>query len=473
MTIVTPCFNAADDLRTLYADLGDLVLTLSDGTRIDADLIVIDNASSEPLAAIPTPDNWNVDVVRLRSNTGGSGGYNAGMALAIRKGRESGEMPEFLWLLDSDARPEAGALRGLLEAIDTDSGFVIMGSAIARPEDGSVFEVGGRIERVFGQFGPQFGEEKPAPREIVEVGYTAACSALVRADAVERVGLFPDVFLNGDDVEWCYRLARESGGKVGATQASRVRHPYWVTAGVTRRRYIVARNAFGPIDALGLGWRVRMCRALREVPKALAQVMIGREDLAELHLRGLEDAADGRLLGPGAMFELPVEPFVPLERAGEVLGAYEPELSRGRTFVHPRVRLDEANAERLESALRAIGIEIEPIPRGAYPIEREWIISGVVGGLWRLVRGPTRAVAVIPVRGRPNAWCRGRIQVQVTPDALIVTRCQRGRMLRGVLRTTWRGIRLSWRLARRKPARSARERLPQVADYRIDCEPPA
>lgn len=457
----------------MYDDLRGLDLSLPDGGRIQADLIVIDNASAEPLAAIPTPQGWDVGVVRLRTNTGGSGGYNAGMALAIRNGHESGDMPEFLWLLDSDARPERGALRGLIEAIDSDPGFVIMGSAIGHPHDGSIFEVGGRIERVFGQFGPQFGEDKPAPSEVVEVGYTAACSALVRSEAVERVGLFPDVFLNGDDVEWCYRLAHESGGKVGATQGSRVRHPYWVAAGVTRRRYIVARNAFGPIDALGLGWRVRLFRALREIPKALAQVMIGREDLAELHLRGLEDAAAGRLVGAGAMFELPIEAFEPLSRANKVLGAYEKELRGTRAFVHPRVLLCEESAGRLESALAALGVEIEPIERGEYPIEREWIGAGVLGALCRLLRAPPHAVAVIPVRGRPNAWCRGRIQIQVTPDAMIVTRCERGRMIGGAARTTLRGIRVSIRLARRRAARSAGERLPQVADYPIDREPAA
>ena len=75
-------------------------------------------------------------------------------------------------------------------------------------------------------------------------------------------------------------------------------------------------------------------------------------------------------------------------------------------------------------------------------------------------------------RFKPNNYPSG-IQIQVTPDAMIVTRCERGRMIGGAARMTLRGIRVSIRLARRRAARSAGERLPQVADYPIDREPAA
>ncbi len=471
VTIVTPCFNATEDLRTLYADLEGLDLSLDGGSRIEANLIVIDNASTDPISQIPPPRGWDVEVVRLKTNTGGSGGYNAGMASALKRGQESGEPPEFLWLLDSDARPNASTLRALIEAIDTDPSFVIMGSAIARPTDGVVFEIGGKLDRI-GQFGPCYGEKEPAPAEVVEVGYAAACSALVRAELVERVGLFPEVFLNSDDIEWSFRLAQEAGGKVGATTRSVVRHPQ-MKAGLTRPRYVIARNAFGPIDALGLGARVRFLRALRELPRALAQIMIGRADLAELHLRGLEDAAANKLTGAGAMFELPVEPFKPMAQAREALEPYATALRSKRVWVHPNLKLSEENASALEAAMEDAGAEHEPIVRGAYPLAWEPFGSGVLGGLWRLVRGPRYAAAIIPVRGRPDGWCRGRVQIQVTPDSLIVTRCDRLSMIAGALRCSVRGVRVAIRLALRKPAKSAAERLPNAQDYPIDREPAA
>lgn len=463
VTIVTPCFNAAADLEVLYRDLERLDLSIPSG-RVRARHIVVDNASATPLRHVPVPEGWRAEVIRLRTNTGGSGGYNAGMAYALQSACEP---PEFLWLLDSDARPRADTLRELILAIDTDPAFVVMGSAIARPQDGVIFEVGGRLDAILGQFHPCFGEDRPAPGEIVEASYAAACSALVRADAVRRVGLFPEVFLNADDVEWCVRLARETGGRIGATTRSVVTHPQ-MKVGITRPRYLIARNAFGPIDALGLGPRARLFRALREIPRALAQIMIGREDLAELHLRGLEDAARGNIRGSGSLFSLPIEAFTPMADARSALAPYAERLRGASVWLHPMIRLDESRASHLEEAMLTLGARCPAIPRGEYPLERETFFEGALPAIVRLIRGPRAGAAIIPVRGRPNAWCRGRIQIQLTPDALIVRPCGRARACVSVARATLRGAWAALRIMGKRPDRD--DRLPDAMTYAIDLE---
>ena len=93
---MTPCFNAAADLEVLYRDLERLDLSIPGG-RVHIRHIVVDNASATPLRHVPVPEGWKSEVIRLRTNTGGSCGYNAGMAHALQT---ADEPPEFLWLLD-------------------------------------------------------------------------------------------------------------------------------------------------------------------------------------------------------------------------------------------------------------------------------------------------------------------------------------------------------------------------------------
>lgn len=473
VAIVTPCFNAPADLALLYSDLTRLELGSDpDSPLLDITLVVVDNASDPPLERVKQPAGLDIRLLRMASNGGGSGGYNAGMAFVIQHlATDPEQAPEFVWLLDSDARPDPDALLALVSAMDAYPEFGVIGSSIAHPETGVVFEIGGKVGRWLGQFGPCYGENKPAPKKTVEVGYAAACSALVRTGAIAKTGLFPEVFLNADDVEWCYRIVQETGLKIGASCESVVRHPQ-MKFGPTMARYFQARNCFGPIDALKLGPRARFMRAMREVPRALAQTMIGRDDLAELHLRGLADAAAGRLNGPGAMRELQFERFVPFDRLADRLkdALPEGEFEKARVRVHPRVRLGEAAAARIESELESLGIEPPPVPRGRYILEREGFFAGLLPAIFRLLTPPRNDIAIVPARGRPNAWARGRIIVQVTPDGFVLRRLHRPRMLARAASVMARGLGLSLRLALRRPAKTLRDRLPDAATYAIDAE---
>lgn len=461
--VVSPCWNAAEDLQINLDALARLRLSDAEDPASDSGLalevIVVDNASEPPLKdRVRVPRGLSIEFLRLPTNTGGSGGYNAGMAHALALGRRTGLPAEFIWLLDSDAAPDQDALLGLVRAMDAYEQFVAIGSSIADPATGEIFEIGGRLDPFLGQYHPMYSAQRPPPCRTSEVVYAAACSLMVRPAAIEQVGLFPDVFLNGDDVEWCVRLARGTGMKIGATQDSVVRHPSF-KHGATVPRYYVARNAFGPIDALELGWRVRLTRALREVPRALAQVMVGRDDLAELHMGGLADAASGRLFGPAPQGRITFDRFEPMHRLG--LRLHDLGLPRNATvWVHPRLRLSEEVACEVESEIAACGLTCPPIERGTYLLENETMFAGVGPAILRLLRGPRATVAMIPCRGRPNAWGRGRIQVEIAPGGFVIRTLNRPRVARRALWTALRGLTLALRLACRKPERDPAKRLP-------------
>lgn len=462
--VVIPCFNRPADLALVLDDLTTLDTgagSPTSATHLRLRIVVVDNASATPLSALKVPPGLDVVFLRLRENTGGAGGYNAGMAYALSEGRRQGTPAEFIWLVDSDVRIEPGALRGLVDALDARPDAFAAGSAIADMQDGWVFEVGGRVESLWGQFGPRFGGEHMPKKPIVECTYTAACSALVRADAIEHHGLFPEVFLNGDDVEWFIRLARATGKKVLATTDSVIRHPFFGRYS-TMPRYYMSRNCYGPLDALGMGWRVRLFRALRDVPRAVAQIMIGRDDLAELHFKGMAHAAEG-LSGAAPAGTIEFERPRAFETLGESLGPILRATDRRRVYLHKRVVLPVAKADELHRQLSSVGLSAPRIQRGFFNIEHERMFKGFLPALWRLlVSGPTADVAIIHARGRPMAWCRGRIQILVSQDGYVIRPLDRRGSLARAWRGVWRGVGLAIRIARRP--RRAGSPLPRVAD---------
>lgn len=504
--VVIPCFNRPADLALVLEDVAAIDLACAPPTsatsnavvapasaaRASLRIVVVDNASATPLSALPVPAGLDVTFLRLNQNTGGAGGYNAGMAYALAQSAREGDAPEFLWLVDSDVRVERPALRGLIECLDARPDAVAAGSAIADMQDGCIYEVGGRIERFWGQFGPRFGGDSMPKTPIVQCTYTAACSALVRREAIEATGLFPEVFLNADDVEWFIRMARVTGKKVLATTESVVRHPFFGRYS-TLPRYYMSRNCFGPLEALGLGWRVRLFRALRDVPRAVAQMLVGRDDLAGLHLTGMAHAAERRTGAAPAgsidferprAFETLAQTLAPMleelrpslarresgaaETAGgafAVAGGAARAARALRVFVHKRVILPVAKADELHDQLSSLGLTAARIQRGNFHVEHEAMFHGFLGALWRLlIAGPRADVAIIHARGRPMAWCRGRVQVLVSQDGYVIRRLDRRAALGGAWRTFWRGLALAFRVAGRKPLPPDARPLPSASE---------
>jgi GT2 family glycosyltransferase len=437
---VVPCFNRRRDVELLLDDLAAL-----DIEDIELSVVLVDNASDQPLADIQTPPGLKLEHVRLSENTGGSGGYNAGIHAVLNHGTP-GDASELIWLIDSDVRLRPDTLTPLVRALEQHQDCVVVGSALADPDTGRIYEAGGFVSRRHGDLhwpkpGPPGTPEQPV---VAEVGYVAACSMMVRRSAVEKAGLMPDVFLNGDDVDWCVRLAKETGGKIGATTASVVTHPnpdrmrLW-------DRYYIARNTFVAIDDLGLGPIVRCRRAWREVARAACQVLMGRDDLARLHLLGLADAAAGRVTGRRDPEDLRCNQARPIDQLKEKLGQLAPGARSAVVGAHLGIGPDDTRA--VCSQLSAAGLTIE----GGKHAKRHPLF----GAIKRWLIGPPAQVAVVAARGRPDAWFAGRVLITIAPGPdgpwFVARRISRLGRLAALARLIAKGTILSLRLALRAP----------------------
>lgn len=420
--------------------MGDLLAI--DRAGVDLRVILVDNASDVPLSTLRVVDPrspeagevtpwFPLEHLRLTENTGGSGGYNAGMrrALEYAVDRAAGPWdPDYIWMVDSDARVAPDTLARLLRVMQADPSIAAAGSAIADPLSGQVFEIGGHINRRNGNYEP-YVMGSVGVRGLVDADYVAACCALVRAAAVRATGVMPDRFLNGDDVEWFVRIGQVTGGRIVGVPDSVAMHPRFDRF-PTWTRYYTTRNAFGPIACVDRGYKTRRIKAKREAIRAVQQSFMGRDDLSTLHVRALEDAGRGVVEGkaaPGVVNVLPMTPFAKLapaiEEALAAEGLAAPTLRpRLRVRVMPDLLLTPSEERVLFEQLNAAGIKRWSRTR-AYRRSLHLQLLGVLVRGLGLVRRPH--VAVVPARGQAFNWFAAPILVQVTAGGAFVRRTPR------------------------------------------------
>lgn len=246
------------------------------------EVVVVDNASSDGThdwLKRWLPSNMESGLlVALKQNTGGAGGFAAGLERAIKADAE------WLWMMDDDACPHPDALERLL-AIATNP-HNIYGS-LAVNGDYTSWPITlldeGRTVQTADQVPPQ-----------ARVEFTPLLGFLIHRSLVEKIG-YPDAgfFIAADDVEYCLR-ARRAGADIIIAGQSRIEHPRtvqrmfrlfgarvvylslapWKRYYDTRNRLLIARKYYGIrlLTQTIPGSFVRLFAALIHEPHKLAQL---------------------------------------------------------------------------------------------------------------------------------------------------------------------------------------------------------
>lgn len=196
------------------------VINLLDSLRsIEYDnysIVIVDNASSDDSVTAIRGHELPVVLLENRENLGGTGGFNAGMNHAI--GHLS---QEYIWLLDNDAEVLPGTLGALVTLMEGDKTIGLAGSCIMSPEDhGLIVEAGAFVGWRSGTSDPHLRYHRIDSCQgarVIDVDSVAACSALVRAEVVRRVGVMDErFFLHWDDIDYSIRV-RDAGFRVVAS----------------------------------------------------------------------------------------------------------------------------------------------------------------------------------------------------------------------------------------------------------------
>lgn len=252
---------------------------------VDA-VVVIDNNSHDDSAEVAAGHPVGADVVRLVRNTGGAGGFAAGIAQALRC-----HAPDLVWLMDDDTVPTPDALRQLLAARSAVGEDVALLASRAVWTDGTTEHPMNRPRRRTGVH----VDDRETLAGVMPVRSASFVSVLLDARAVARHGLpVADYFIWNDDFEYTLRLLRRGRGYYATRSVvlHKTRRPGSSDDDPGARFYYEVRNKlwlfrFG--SGLGLGDRVvygsgtalRWLRTLARSRDRRALIVAGRRGLLD------------------------------------------------------------------------------------------------------------------------------------------------------------------------------------------------
>lgn len=250
---------------------------------IEGQITVVDNDSGdgsfEQISGY-VADAGLADVRVVQS--GRNGGFGAGNNVAMFDPLPDGRVPDYVYLLNSDAFPEPDAIRALRDYLDAHPGVGFAGSRIMG-EDGVLHETAFRFPSVASEFegpartGPvtkvlrRHLVSMPVPETAGPVDWAAGASLMMRRSVLDQIGGFDETFfLYYEETDLCRRAAH-AGWPTHYVPESVVEHIGSVSTGIKdltprpgywydSRQYYFRKN-LGPVGAvaanlahLGGGW---------------------------------------------------------------------------------------------------------------------------------------------------------------------------------------------------------------------------
>lgn len=280
--------------------------------REQLDILVIDNASNDgTVEALKTQFDY-ITLIQNAENIGGTGGFNTGLAWASE---QPASHYDYLWLLDNDVVVHKNALSELVKILETNADIAIAGSTMMQLDyPWRINEMGAFVDRKNGalvlnrhfekipswQGKPlnelllddvDLSQQLTYCQPTIDVDYVAAASLLIRAPVARQAGLWMDFFIHYDDVEWCLRIAKK-GHRVVASAKSLIWHlsaiakvPSWIL-------YYDNRNILYLLDKHSN--KAALKNSIHKtILKSLYYHLLGKHDLAELHLQAITDFQQG------------------------------------------------------------------------------------------------------------------------------------------------------------------------------------
>ena len=212
---------------------------------IDGQIVIVDtdsgDGSCEAMQAGIADADWAQGCVEV-AQSGHNGGFGAGNNFGIRHGLAQRDF-DYVYILNSDAFPDAGSLAALMEHMAQTPTCGFAGSYI-HGEDGvphvTAFRfpsIGGELEGAarIGLISRALHRHivpLPIPAETTRVDWLAGASLLMRREVLEQIGLFDETFfLYFEETDLCLR-AQRAGWHTDYVRDSEVTHIGSVSTGM-------------------------------------------------------------------------------------------------------------------------------------------------------------------------------------------------------------------------------------------------
>jgi GT2 family glycosyltransferase len=248
-----------------------------------SEILIVDNASTDGTLELLRCEGWllrkDVEILELHNNTGGAGGFAAGLQHAINRSAD------WIWMMDDDAEPHPAALEELM--LEADNPNHVFGSLATNDKDTSWLTT--LLTPPIGVV--ELADSIPVRATVQSLPFLGF---LIHRELVRRIGL-PDTgfFIAADDIEYCLR-AQQAGADIIVAGRSRIEHPKsrpykvqllgktltclalppWKRYYDTRNRLLIARKYYGirMVTQTIPGSLVRLLAALIKEPHKLSQL---------------------------------------------------------------------------------------------------------------------------------------------------------------------------------------------------------
>jgi hypothetical protein len=255
-----------------------------------ADLLVVDNGSTDGSGETLAARFPEVPLLRLPANRLYAGGANVGLRRALARGYDHAV------ILNNDTEAEPELITRLVETAGSSAAIGLVGPKILyleRPD--LIWSAGGKIDYWRGLFrhhglrrtdGPPYDTER-------DVDYLTGCCILVTRRALVDVGYLDESYaMYSEDADWCVR-ARRQGYRVVYAPRARLKHHVSAASGGGLTPYKMYHRVHSNLIFLrrhARPWHwltIPVLLPLAFLGFALKEILAGHHEVVEAALRAL------------------------------------------------------------------------------------------------------------------------------------------------------------------------------------------
>lgn len=194
--------------------------SLARGTYGKAEIIVLDNKSTDGSVEAIHYGFPYVQVINLTENRGYAGNNNIGIEKAIRQGAD------WVLVLNEDTILDPDCLIELVKVGESDSKIGIVGPLVYHHNEPNIIQSAGGVLGKYWQSN-HLGQNEVDQGQFRfphRVDWISGCAILVRKAVIEQIGMLdPNFFMYWEETEWCVRASR-AGWKIYHVPQAKIWH---------------------------------------------------------------------------------------------------------------------------------------------------------------------------------------------------------------------------------------------------------
>jgi GT2 family glycosyltransferase len=242
-----------------YIDTVECLISLMDITYQNAEIIVVDNGSTDGSYQKLLADNNGCRIIRNEKNIGFAAGNNVGIKEAMNNDSD------YILMLNNDTIVKKDFLEPMVSFLEDNIDVGVVGGKIYYYSDPDIiWTIGGDV-KLFRGGSIYYGNRETDIGQydgIKELTHISGCMSMIRKEVIEAVGcLSEQYFFRGEEWDYCYRV-RKRGYKM-----------FYIPTSVIWHKVSRTVSRFSPFD-IYCAYRAKIIFINNFMPKPLNYIWI-------------------------------------------------------------------------------------------------------------------------------------------------------------------------------------------------------